>query len=78
VTEEFAVLRPLRRLRAHLDARRRAHGVPVHPDGGYATETVLITALLAALALAVLAVISSEVLERAENITLEQDDIPEP
>lgn len=40
-------------------------------DGGYSTEAVVVIALLAALALGALAVISDAVMERAESITLE-------
>ena len=39
-------------------------------DRGYATETVLVTALLVALALAVLAIIVIKVTEKANGINL--------
>lgn len=40
-------------------------------DSGYSTEAVVVIALLAALALGAVALISGAVLERAESITLE-------
>lgn len=39
-------------------------------EGGYSTETVLVTALLVTLALAVLAVIAVKVMQKADGITL--------
>jgi hypothetical protein len=41
-----------------------------HDDGGYSTEAVVVTALLAALALAVIAILMAKVLEKANGITL--------
>jgi hypothetical protein len=40
------------------------------PDAGYSTETVLVTALLVAAALAVIAIIIAKVTEKATGITL--------
>jgi len=39
-------------------------------DAGYSTETVLVTALLVALALTVLAIITAKVLAKAKSIDL--------
>jgi hypothetical protein len=39
-------------------------------DGGYATETVLVTALLVLLALAVLTIIAVKVTEKANGISM--------
>lgn len=51
-------------LKARLDPLRR------DPQAGYATETVLVTALLVAAALAVIAVIVAKVSAKADGITL--------
>jgi hypothetical protein len=57
-----------RRLRAVTrQARRRWREAP---DGGYISETVAVTALLVALAIAVLAVITAKVLARARGLSL--------
>ncbi|WP_232237282.1 hypothetical protein [Actinoalloteichus fjordicus] len=40
------------------------------PDAGYSTETVVVTALLVALAIAVLAVLAIAVMNRATSIDL--------
>ncbi|TQN32665.1 hypothetical protein FHX37_2642 [Haloactinospora alba] len=40
-------------------------------DGGYSTEAVVVTALLALLAVGAVAVISDAVMERVDEITLE-------
>jgi hypothetical protein len=53
----------LTRFRAEL-ARLR------HDERGYSTEAVVVTALLAALALAVLAIIVAKVTEKANGINL--------
>ncbi|GAB3465776.1 hypothetical protein GCM10027570_54360 [Streptomonospora sediminis] len=47
------------------DRRRRAQG-----DAGYSTETVLVIALLAVMAVTAVGFISSAVLERASSFTL--------
>ena len=39
------------------------------PDAGYSTETVVITALLVALAIAAVAIIATKVLAKANSIT---------
>ncbi|TWP46051.1 hypothetical protein FKR81_37410 [Lentzea tibetensis] len=41
-----------------------------NPEAGYSTETVLVTALLVAVALAVVAIIAAKVLTKANGITL--------
>lgn len=51
-------------LNARLEPLRR------DPEAGYATETVLVTALLVAAALAVIAVIIAKVSAKADGITL--------
>jgi hypothetical protein len=50
--------------------RTRWQQLREHPDAGYSTEAVLITALLVAVALAALAVIAGKVMERANSINL--------
>lgn len=52
------------RLRAGLEVLRR------NPEAGYSTETVLVTALLVVLALAVIAVIVTKVTTKANGIDL--------
>jgi hypothetical protein len=60
----FAYLRVLATvLRARL-ARAR------HNDGGYTTETVVVIALLVALAIAALAIITAKVLAKANSLNL--------
>ena len=51
------------RIRAELE---RLH----HDEGGYSTETVVVTALLIALAIAALALLAAAVLKKAGGITL--------
>lgn len=41
-----------------------------HPDAGYTTETVLVTALLVVLALAVIAILVAKVTSKANGINL--------
>jgi hypothetical protein len=41
------------------------------PEAGYSTETVLVTALLVVLALAVIAILVAKVTSKANGITLE-------
>ncbi|MDA0566142.1 hypothetical protein LG943_17735 [Streptomonospora sp. S1-112] len=48
------------------DRSRRARG-----DGGYSTETVVVIALLVAMAITAVGFISATVLERAQSLTLE-------
>lgn len=52
---------------AHLRLRMRRLR---EDDSGYATETVLVTALLVAAAIVVLAIIVAKVTERANSITM--------
>ncbi|GAU71117.1 putative hypothetical protein [Streptomyces sp. NBRC 110611] len=57
-----------RRLRDHLaEVRQQARD---HGDAGYTTETVLITALLAILALTVVGIIAAKVLGKAKGLDL--------
>jgi hypothetical protein len=51
-------------LRARIDDLRR------NPDAGYTTETVVVTALLVAAALAVVAIIIAKVTSKANGINL--------
>lgn len=51
-------------LRARIDELRR------DPDAGYTTETVVVTALLIVAALAVIAIIVSKVMAKANGINL--------
>ena len=51
------------RIHAHLDRLRRE-------EAGYSTEAVVITAALAALAIAVIAIIVAKVTEKANGINL--------
>lgn len=54
------------RLRAHTaKVRKHARG-----DAGYTTETILVTALLAILALSVIGIIAAKVLSKANGIDL--------
>ena len=48
----------------------RTHKPAVREDAGYTTESVVVTALLAAAAIAVLAIIVAKVKARAQGITL--------
>ena len=41
-----------------------------HPEAGYSTETVLVTALLVVAALAVIAIVIAKVTEKANGITM--------
>ncbi|MDG4864417.1 hypothetical protein P8605_40360 [Streptomyces sp. T-3] len=52
--------------RAHLSRVRRA----MRQDAGYTTETIVVTALLVILALAVIGVIATKVLSKANGIDL--------
>lgn len=58
-------LQYLRRLMAILHGRLQATR---HNEGGYSTEAVVITALLVALAVAAVAIISTKVLAKANGI----------
>jgi len=59
---------PVARLRARIaESRRRMRE---EPDAGYSTETVLVTALLVALALVVVAILAAKIIEKANGITL--------
>ncbi|MBI2709102.1 MAG: hypothetical protein HYX34_05335 [Actinobacteria bacterium] len=40
------------------------------PEGGYSTETVVVTAALAAVAIAVLAIIVAKIMAKGRSITL--------
>lgn len=61
---ELEVIRTMVRvLRGRLAEARAA------PDAGYSTETVVITALLVALAIAAVAIIATKVLAKANSIT---------
>ena len=51
------------RIRTELDRLR-------HDEGGYSTEAVVVTALLAALAIAVIAIIVTKVIGKANEINL--------
>ncbi|MFT7837731.1 hypothetical protein Q5530_16475 [Saccharothrix sp. BKS2] len=51
-------------LRARWEQLRR------HPEAGYSTETVLVTALLVVAALAVIAIVVAKVTDKANGITL--------
>ena len=51
------------RIRTELDRLR-------HDEGGYSTEAVVVTALLAALAIAVIAIIVAKVIAKANEINL--------
>ncbi|TQS42811.1 hypothetical protein [Cryptosporangium phraense] len=59
---------PGRRLARRLHTR--LHDRLPRGDGGYSTETVLVTALLVALAIAVLGIIAAKVLAKANSINL--------
>lgn len=48
--------------------RTRWQVLRAEPEAGYSTETVVITALLVALAIAAVAIIAAKVLARANNI----------
>lgn len=41
-----------------------------HPDAGYATETVLVTALLVAAALLIIGILVTKVVDKANSITM--------
>lgn len=51
-------------LRTRLEELRR------HPEAGYTTETVLVTALLVVAALAIVAIIVAKVIAKANSINL--------
>ena len=57
----------LRHLFALLQARWRA--LRLEPEAGYSTEAVIVTALLAALALAAVGIIVAKVVAKANNIS---------
>lgn len=57
-----------KRLRAVVVARWEL--LRARPEAGYSTETVIVTALLVVLALAVLAIIATKVTAAANGITL--------
>ncbi|WP_035851134.1 hypothetical protein [Kitasatospora azatica] len=67
LTQARAVVRTARRrFAAHLaevSAKRRAN-----PDGGYTTETVIITALLVACGIAALGILATKVLDKANAL----------
>lgn len=50
--------------------RARIRELREHPDAGYTTETVLVTALLVVLALAVIAILVAKVTSKANGINL--------
>ena len=52
------------------DLRERWEAVRANPDGGYSTETVVVTALLVLAALVVIAIIVVKVTAKANGITL--------
>jgi hypothetical protein len=52
------------------EVRHRWRLARQHPDAGYSTETVLVTALLVAAALVVLAIITAKVVAKAKSIDL--------
>jgi hypothetical protein len=65
---DIEILRILRNAAATLRARLawlRRHG-----DGGYTTETVVVIALLVALAIAAIAIIAAKVLAKANSLDL--------
>lgn len=61
---EFDVIR---QLIAHLHARLEA--LRAEPEVGYTTETVIVTALLVAMAVTAIAIIAAKVLATAHNIS---------
>ncbi|MGE0295279.1 hypothetical protein [Pseudonocardia sp.] len=61
---EAVIVRLLARV---AEGRRRMRE---QPDAGYSTEAVLVTALLVALALAVVAIIAAKITEKANSINL--------
>jgi len=63
VFPELTILRHLIML-----LRTRWQVLRAEPEAGYSTETVVITALLVALAIAAVAIIAAKVLARANNI----------
>jgi hypothetical protein len=63
-----ALLQYLRAAAGVLCARLAA--ARAHRDGGYTTETVVVTALLVALAIAAIAIIVSKVLDKANGLNL--------
>lgn len=50
--------------------RDRLRQLREHPDAGYTTEAVVITALLVAVAIAAVAAIAAKVIDKANGITL--------
>lgn len=57
----------IRELMTHLRSRLKA--LRAQPEAGYTTETVIVTALLVAMALTAIAIIAAKVLSTAHNIT---------
>jgi hypothetical protein len=51
--------------------RGRLADAQAEPDRGYSTETVVVTALLVALALAAIAIITAKVVGKANSINLQ-------
>ena len=50
--------------------RARVEELQRHPEAGYTTETVLVTALLVVAALAIIAIIVAKVIAKANSINL--------
>jgi hypothetical protein len=50
--------------------RARIRGLREHPEAGYTTETVLVTAMLVVLALAVIAILVAKITSKANGINL--------
>ena len=50
--------------------RARVEELRCHPEAGYTTETVLVTALLVVAALAIIAIIVAKVIAKANSINL--------
>ncbi|MDG4764474.1 hypothetical protein O7632_10210 [Solwaraspora sp. WMMD406] len=52
------------------ELRHRWQAARANPDGGYSTESVLVTALLVTLAIAVIGIIAVKVVGKANSINL--------
>ena len=63
----FFELEVIRQLIAHLHDRLEA--LRAEPEVGYTTETVIVTALLVAMAVTAIAIIAAKVLATAHNIS---------
>lgn len=63
-----ALATPARTLAAFIAAKRAQ--ARAQPDGGYFTETAVVTALLVAAAIVVLAIITAKVIAKAKSINL--------